>query len=69
MGSRLMREGGGPQTKIADLVQITPQDFRKASIDALNDNINAKYANKVSTRPWALGHSLRPVALTGHGPR
>ncbi|KAL2019494.1 hypothetical protein VTK56DRAFT_9610 [Thermocarpiscus australiensis] len=34
-------------TKIADLVQIAPDDFRKQSITALEDNINAKYANKV----------------------
>ncbi|PSR88923.1 RNA polymerase III subunit Rpc25-domain-containing protein [Coniella lustricola] len=34
-------------TKIADLVQITPQDFHKKSMQAIEDNINAKYANKV----------------------
>ncbi|KAK4451499.1 RNA polymerase III subunit Rpc25-domain-containing protein [Podospora aff. communis PSN243] len=34
-------------TKIADLVQISPQDFGKESIVALEDNLNAKYANKV----------------------
>ncbi|RKU41171.1 DNA-directed RNA polymerase III subunit rpc25 [Coniochaeta pulveracea] len=34
-------------TKVADLVQITPSDFKKSSIDAIHDNINAKYANKV----------------------
>ncbi|KAF4122941.1 hypothetical protein GMORB2_6489 [Geosmithia morbida] len=34
-------------TKIADLVQIAPSDFSKRSIDAIEDNINAKYANKV----------------------
>ncbi|KAK7724751.1 DNA-directed RNA polymerase III complex subunit Rpc25 [Diaporthe eres] len=33
-------------TKIADLVQITPEDFHKKSSDAIEDNINAKYANK-----------------------
>lgn len=35
------------QTKIADLVQIAPDDFRKRSVVAIEDNINAKYANKV----------------------
>lgn len=34
------------QTKIADLVQIAPDDFRKQSYVAIEDNINAKYANK-----------------------
>ncbi|KAL2129027.1 hypothetical protein VTI74DRAFT_8323 [Chaetomium olivicolor] len=34
-------------TKIADLVQIAPDDFRKQSYAAIEDNINAKYANKV----------------------
>lgn len=32
---------------MADLVQITPSDFKKSSIDAIHDNINEKYANKV----------------------
>lgn len=36
-----------PQTKIADLVEIAPEDFRKKSGTAIEDNINAKYANKV----------------------
>ena len=36
-----------PQTKIADLVQITPEDFGKDAAQAIEDNINAKYANKV----------------------
>jgi len=35
------------QTKIADLVQIVPQDFEKDASLAIEDNINAKYANKV----------------------
>lgn len=35
------------QTKIADLVQIAPEDFGKQSHQAIEDNINAKYANKV----------------------
>ncbi|KAL1839838.1 hypothetical protein VTJ49DRAFT_1069 [Mycothermus thermophilus] len=34
-------------TKFADLVQISPDDFRKQSHVAIEDNINAKYANKV----------------------
>lgn len=35
------------QTKIADLVQIHPEDFSKDASQAIEDNINAKYANKV----------------------
>ena len=37
------------QTKIADLVQIEPKDFpgNKPAFQAIEDNINAKYANKV----------------------
>lgn len=35
------------QTKIADLVQIAPEDFSKQSAVAIEDNINAKYSNKV----------------------
>ncbi|KAK3335645.1 RNA polymerase III subunit Rpc25-domain-containing protein [Cercophora scortea] len=34
-------------TKIADLVQIAPEDFGKPSLSAIEDNVNAKYANKV----------------------
>uniref|UniRef100_A0A098DVR2 DNA-directed RNA polymerase subunit n=1 Tax=Gibberella zeae (strain ATCC MYA-4620 / CBS 123657 / FGSC 9075 / NRRL 31084 / PH-1) TaxID=229533 RepID=A0A098DVR2_GIBZE len=29
------------------MVQIAPEDFSKRSIDAIEDNINAKYSNKV----------------------
>ncbi|KAM3444600.1 hypothetical protein NHJ13734_001250 [Beauveria thailandica] len=36
-------------TKISDLVQIAPEDFSKRSIIAIEDNINAKYANKMVT--------------------
>jgi DNA-directed RNA polymerase subunit E'/Rpb7 len=36
-----------PQTKIADLVQIHPEDFNKEANQAIEDNINSKYANKV----------------------
>ncbi len=35
------------KTKIADLVQIHPEDFNKEASQAIEDNINAKYANKV----------------------
>ncbi|CAG7949862.1 unnamed protein product [Penicillium nalgiovense] len=34
-------------TTISDLIQISPEDFSKFSAVALEDNINAKYANKV----------------------
>lgn len=54
------------QTKISDLVQIAPEDFSKHSIVAIEDNINAKYSNKVrSWRPCLLSrvslNSPRPV--------
>lgn len=35
------------QTKLSDLVQIVPEDFDKDAALAIEDNINAKYANKV----------------------
>jgi DNA-directed RNA polymerase III subunit RPC8 len=35
------------QTKIADLVQIAPAQFEKHSRVAIENNINAKYANRV----------------------
>ena len=35
------------QVELADLIQIHPQDFEKRSRQALEDNINAKYADKV----------------------
>lgn len=38
------------QVKFQDIVQIDPWDFRKPSEHALEDNINAKYANKVIQR-------------------
>lgn len=34
-------------TKIADLVQVAPNDFKKLSSEAIQDNINAKYSNKI----------------------
>ena len=36
------------QATISDLVQIRPEDFSKFSAVAIEDNINEKYANKVS---------------------
>lgn len=35
------------QTTISDLIQIRPEDFSKFSAEAIEDNINEKYANKV----------------------
>jgi len=35
------------QTFVSDLVQISPEDIEKPSGESLEDNINAKYANKV----------------------
>jgi len=32
---------------MADLVQVAPEDFGKQSFQAIEDNINTKYANKV----------------------
>ncbi|KAI5283717.1 DNA-directed RNA polymerase III subunit rpc25 [Ascosphaera acerosa] len=34
-------------TTISDLIQISPEDFSKSSAVAIEDNVNAKYANKV----------------------
>ncbi|CAI6332116.1 unnamed protein product [Periconia digitata] len=34
-------------TTIEDLIQITPQEFGKPSVQAIKDAINTKYANKV----------------------
>lgn len=51
---------GNGQTKIADLVQIAPDDFRKQSYVAIEDNINAKYANKVGR--------LRGICILQHAP-
>jgi hypothetical protein len=45
-------------TKVADLVQIAPDDFRKQSHIAIEDNINSKYANKVG-----LGLSLQHISV------
>ena len=35
------------QTTVSDLVKIAPEDFQKPSIESIEDNINAKYANRV----------------------
>lgn len=35
------------QTKIADLVQIHPSDLERGHAQVIEDNINAKYGNKV----------------------
>jgi len=35
------------QVTLADLIQISPQEFEKPSAQAIEDNINAKYADKV----------------------
>jgi DNA-directed RNA polymerase III subunit RPC8 len=43
------------QATISDLVQIRPEDFSKFSAVAIEDNINEKYANKVSNR-MSLSH-------------
>lgn len=34
-------------TKISDLVRIDPNDFSKPMAEALEDEINKKYANKI----------------------
>ena len=48
-----------PQTKIADLVQIVPEDFNKDAAQAIEDNINAKYA-----REWS-GGILTDIEVEG----
>lgn len=35
------------QTTISDLVQISPEDLGKSNAEAIEDNLNSKYANKV----------------------
>ena len=42
------------QTTVSDLVQISPEDVEKPSGESIEDNINAKYANKVNSLFWAL---------------
>ncbi|KAK0386190.1 hypothetical protein NLU13_6027 [Sarocladium strictum] len=53
-------------TKLADLVQIAPEDFSKRSIDAIEDNLNAKYSNKVIQK-IGLCISLYDVLWTSEG--
>ncbi|UKZ81343.1 hypothetical protein TrVFT333_009115 [Trichoderma virens FT-333] len=53
-------------TKFSDLVQISPEDFSKHSIVAIEDNINAKYANKV-VQKIGLCISLYDVLWTSEG--
>ena len=36
------------QTTASDLVQISPEDVEKPGGESIQDNINAKYANKVN---------------------
>jgi hypothetical protein len=47
------------QTKLADLVQIAPEDFSKRSIDAIEDNLNAKYSNKVRKYTFSYFYTFR----------
>lgn len=63
-------------------MQITPQDFHKKSIQAIEDNINAKYANKVIQKiglciclydlTWAseglIGHGTGGANVNGMSP-
>jgi len=49
------------QTKISDLVQISPADLKKPSAQAIEDNINAKYANKVNL--GILESEVRPLLI------
>lgn len=47
---------------LTDLIEITPEDFKKPSEHALEDNINAKYADKVRS-PFA-GYPRMPPLTT-----
>ena len=53
---------------IADLIQITPQDFEKRSAQALEDNINLKYADKVVHRTGLCLGLYDIVSTTEGGP-
>jgi hypothetical protein len=53
------------QTTISDLVQISPEDFQKLSAVAIEDNINEKYANKVSCLKLILTAKTDPT-VTGY---
>lgn len=71
------------QTKVADLVQIVPEDFNKDASQAIEDNINAKYANKViqkiglcvclydllSASEGLIGHGTGLVNVNGMAPK
>ena len=58
------------KTKIADLIQISPEDFQKPSAESIEDNINAKYANRVGRLflncCLARGLSFSPLQVDGH---
>lgn len=53
------------KTKLADLVQIAPEDFSKRSIDAIEDNLNAKYSNKVRDETASRASSVGLTTLSG----
>lgn len=44
---RKLTDNNDSQSSFTDLVIIEPQDFSKSTVDALEDQINTKYANKV----------------------
>ena len=54
------------KVKIADLVQIAPEDFGKSSFTAIEDNLNAKYVNKV-VQKVGLFISLWDILWTSEG--
>jgi DNA-directed RNA polymerase III subunit RPC8 len=68
---------------VADLVQIAPHNFTKKSLVAIEDNINAKFANKIIQHTglcvclydllWAseglIGHGDGFVNVNGTSPR
>ena len=54
------------QATISDLVQIRPEDFSKFSAVAIEDNINEKYANKVSIESSFTWQGPNKLLLAGH---
>ena len=48
------------QSSFADLVVVDPEDFSKHTADALEDQINAKYANKVPPPPNHRATTITP---------
>jgi hypothetical protein len=56
---QLKTQANYSKAKIADLVQISPEDFKKESTVAIEDNLNAKYSNKVP-------HSQQGAELHGY---